>query len=271
MRAHAISGPWAAGERVLVCVSEDPGLRRARSAMPGALADRLRRAVDGDLCRDAALPAVSTSASATASPIACASPRRLGGADDHHSRARASPRRSLAYAEANNITQIVIGKSERSRWFEMLHGSVVHDLVRRSGNISVHVIAGDADDAVAAEDGPDQRAQPEPFDPLAYISAAHRHRRASALGVGLFLKQFLDVANIALVFLTAVLVAAIRFGPVAVALRLPRQRPRLQFLLPAAALHLHHRRSRERRRAVLLPGRGGHRQQSRRQRRAARC
>jgi two-component system sensor histidine kinase KdpD len=37
----------------------------------------------------------------------------------------------------------VIGKSARSRWFEILHGSVVHDLVRRSGNISVHVIAGD--------------------------------------------------------------------------------------------------------------------------------
>ena len=30
----------------------------------------------------------------------------------------------------NNVTQIVIGKSTRSRWFEILHGSVVHDLVR---------------------------------------------------------------------------------------------------------------------------------------------
>ena len=41
------------------------------------------------------------------------------------------------------MTQIVIGKSARTRWFEILHGSVVHDLVRRSGNISVHVISGD--------------------------------------------------------------------------------------------------------------------------------
>ena len=32
------------------------------------------------------------------------------------------------YARANNITQIVIGKSRRSRWFELLHGSVVHEL-----------------------------------------------------------------------------------------------------------------------------------------------
>src|SRR6202042_3741838 len=49
----------------------------------------------------------------------------------------------MRYAQSNNVTQIVIGKSARSRWFEMVHGSVVHDLVRRSGNISVHVIAGD--------------------------------------------------------------------------------------------------------------------------------
>ena len=49
----------------------------------------------------------------------------------------------IGYAHANNVTQIIIGKSTRSRWFEILHGSVVHDLVRRSGNISVHVIAGD--------------------------------------------------------------------------------------------------------------------------------
>ena len=49
----------------------------------------------------------------------------------------------IGYAHANNVTQIIVGKSTRSRWFEMLHGSVVRDLVRRSGNISVHVIAGD--------------------------------------------------------------------------------------------------------------------------------
>ena len=49
----------------------------------------------------------------------------------------------IGYAHAHNVTQIIIGKSTRSRWFEILHGSVVHDLVRRSGNISVHVIAGD--------------------------------------------------------------------------------------------------------------------------------
>ncbi|MHA0111008.1 universal stress protein, partial [Klebsiella pneumoniae] len=40
----------------------------------------------------------------------------------------------INFAQANNVTQIVIGKSTRSLWFEMMRGSVVHDLVRRAGN-----------------------------------------------------------------------------------------------------------------------------------------
>ena len=57
----------------------------------------------------------------------------------------------IHFAHANNVTQIIIGKSTRSWWFELTRGSVVHDLVRRAGNISVHVIAGD--EAGHGEDG----------------------------------------------------------------------------------------------------------------------
>src|SRR6185312_3184969 len=49
----------------------------------------------------------------------------------------------IKFAQANNVTQIIIGKSSRSRWFEIVRGSVVHDLVRRAGNISIHVIPGE--------------------------------------------------------------------------------------------------------------------------------
>ncbi len=49
----------------------------------------------------------------------------------------------INFAHANNVTQIIIGKSTRSWWFELMRGSVVHDLVRRAGNISVNVIAGE--------------------------------------------------------------------------------------------------------------------------------
>ena len=53
MQARAISGPWAAGERLLVCVSEDP-----RAGGTGALHQAPRRpaarALDRALCRDSA-------------------------------------------------------------------------------------------------------------------------------------------------------------------------------------------------------------------------
>ena len=50
---------------------------------------------------------------------------------------------TFSYSRANNVTQIVMGKSGRPRWFELVHGSVVNELVRGSGNITVHVIAGE--------------------------------------------------------------------------------------------------------------------------------
>ncbi len=82
--------------------------------------------------------------SATASPTRCGSPRRSAAKPSRSRPATGSIADDvIGYAQANNVTQIVIGKSARTRWFEILHGSVVHDLVRRSGNISVHVIAGD--------------------------------------------------------------------------------------------------------------------------------
>ena len=75
----------------------------------------------------------------------------------------------------------------RSRWFEIVHGSVVHDLVRRAGNISVHVIAGEelAEQSPAQADGRD-RMRPQPFDPLPYIVALLAV--AAALGVGMLVR-----------------------------------------------------------------------------------
>src|ERR1700736_1210474 len=117
----------------------------------------------------------------------------------------------IAFAQANNATQIVIGKSSRTRWFEILYGSVVHELVRRSGNISVHVIAGDA---VPGEPIPRKtvrtaQGQP-PFDPRGYLVAIGAV--ALALGVSFFINWRLGVENVDLVFLTAIVGVAVRYG-----------------------------------------------------------
>src|SRR5437016_379473 len=150
MQANAIAGPWAAGDRILVCVSEDPraaGLVRYTKRV----ADRLhapftavcvetRRSLQWseeqrDQLADTLRLAEALGAEALTIPGV---ERRI--ADD-----------VVKFAQANNVTQIIIGKSARSRWFETVHGSVVHDLVRRAGNISVNVIAGDEPSGPAAK------------------------------------------------------------------------------------------------------------------------
>ena len=89
MQAHAIPGPWAAGERVLVCVSEDP---RAAGLVRYAkrLADRLHAPWTALVRREPAQPAARPRRSATASPTRCASPQR--------SAARRSPFRAATGA-----------------------------------------------------------------------------------------------------------------------------------------------------------------------------
>ncbi len=44
-------------------------------------------------------------------------------------------------ARSENATQIVLGASSRSRWHELVNGSVVNRVVKLSGDIDVHVIS----------------------------------------------------------------------------------------------------------------------------------
>jgi len=207
MQANAIAGPWAAGERILVCLSEDPraaGLVRYTKR----LADRLhapwtaisietRRSLQltdeqRDRLADTMRLAETLGAEALTIPGVG---RRI--ADD-----------VINFAHANNVTQIIIGKSTRSWWFELMRGSVVHDLVRRAGNISVNVIAGD--DQGVAKTAVQTAARQEPFDARPYLMAL------LFVAIGLVAARVIQPAfgieNVDLVFLTAVVSVAVRFG-----------------------------------------------------------
>ena len=206
MRAHAISGPWAAGDRVLVGIGEDRaslGLVRYTKR----IADRLHApwtALFIETARHHRLDEAARDRVADALRLA----ERLGG------QAVTLPGRRVAeeiaaYAAANNVTQIVIGKSARPRWVERLRGSIVHDLLRQAGPISVHVIAGEAA-APAAPKSVEAAAPKVKFEPSSYLFAFGIV--AAALGVALALQEFLNVLNVALVFLMGVLVVAARSG-----------------------------------------------------------
>jgi two-component system sensor histidine kinase KdpD len=209
MQAGAIPGPWAAGERILVCISEDP---RAAGLVRYAkrLADRLhgpwtalyiegRRSLqyteeERDRVADTLRLAETLGGEAVTIPSA---DRRI--ADD-----------VIGYAQAHNFTQIIIGKTSRSRWFEIMHGSVVHDLVRRAGNISVHVIAGDAAGDSIPKKTVRTAQETKSFDPRPYLVSFFFV--AIALGVGEALQPWVSIENVDLIFLTAVVIVAVRYG-----------------------------------------------------------
>jgi two-component system sensor histidine kinase KdpD len=210
MQANAIPGPWAAGERILVCVSEDPraaGLVRYTKRLSDrlhapwtAISIETRRSLQltdeqRDRLADTMRLAESLGGEALTIPGV---ERRI--ADD-----------LINFAQANNVTQIVIGKSTRSRWFEILRGSLVHDLVRRTGNITVHVIAGEELASVLDHKPAVQTAaRTEPFDLRPYLKSLLI--TALGLGVAVLVHPRFGVENVDLVFLTAVVVVAVRYG-----------------------------------------------------------
>ncbi|MGA7609711.1 MAG: sensor histidine kinase KdpD [Xanthobacteraceae bacterium] len=210
MQEHAIQGPWAAGERILVCVSEDvraAGLVRYAKR----LADRLHApwtALSVETQRSLQFTEEERDRLADTLRLAEA----LGGeAITIPSGARSIADDVINFAHANNVTQIIIGKSTRSRWFEILHGSVVHELVRSSGNISVHVIAGEH---LAAEPVPKKTVRTaeeiRPFDAIPYVAAIIAV--AVALGIDELIKPIVGIENVDLVFMTAIVAVAVRYG-----------------------------------------------------------
>jgi two-component system sensor histidine kinase KdpD len=206
MQAHAIAGPWSAGERVLVCINERPGAT-ALVRYGRRQADRLRApwaAVHVETSKDARLSEQQKDKIASALRLA----EQLG-AEAVTLPGENVAQEILAYASTNNYTHVIVGMPTSPRWREIFAGSVSHDLIRAKTDVSVHVIS--------PGNGEETR-------PPATLSARPKRRLdfghylwsslyvAVALGIGTALSRFLDVRNIALVFLMAVLASAMGGG-----------------------------------------------------------
>jgi two-component system, OmpR family, sensor histidine kinase KdpD len=206
MRAHAIAGPWEASERLLVAVNARPG---ASSAIRYArrLADRLRASWTAIHVETGAASEAERDRVAQALRLA----ERMGGV------AATVPAASEAegviqFARANNVTHIVTMAGRGSRWRDLVQPSLAQEIIRRAGEMSVHVVPtsissgrGDKQDIakVAAPERPSL--EPQAFAGSFVISLA-------GLGVSLLLRQTMAVSNVALVLLMAVLASAVTFG-----------------------------------------------------------
>lgn len=135
---HGITATWETRERVVVTVTGAPGgdalVRRA-----ARIAARQR----GELVAVHVATADGLRA-ATAEPSELARHRdlvlALGGS--YHEVAGEDVGATLVeFARAHGATQVVLGASHRSRGAELVRGSVVGDVLRRAGDMDVHVIA----------------------------------------------------------------------------------------------------------------------------------
>lgn len=126
---------WAASERIIVCVGPSPlSARLVRSARRLAVSLRAQwSAVFVETPQELAPDAkarVNTHLQLA---------QQLGGEAitlSGHSMAQTL----TDYARERNVTKIIIGKPEIPRWRERLFGSLVDDVIRRSGDIDVYVI-----------------------------------------------------------------------------------------------------------------------------------
>jgi two-component system sensor histidine kinase KdpD len=141
-RTRGVSEVWAAGDRVLVGVNEMAGspalVRYARR-----LADHFAApwiAVHLETARDARLSDAEKEHIAATLRLADS----LGAETLSISASGSIAEELLRIAREHNVTQIILGQSRRSRWYELVYGSVVRELAAKSGNITVQLIAHDA-------------------------------------------------------------------------------------------------------------------------------
>jgi two-component system sensor histidine kinase KdpD len=136
MQAHAIEGPWPAGERLMVCLgADDHGPAVVRHAR--RLADQLNAPWMAVHIEPAGGVPAGEDARRLAQALALAESlkgrvERLTGSD--------VVGELLRFARRNNITQIVVGRSRAGRLRALLGRSLVQELVRRAEGIAVHVV-----------------------------------------------------------------------------------------------------------------------------------
>ncbi|MGB5076530.1 MAG: sensor histidine kinase KdpD [Sphingorhabdus sp.] len=131
------AGNWAAGERIIVAVGDQPGseaLIRATKRLADAM-HATWTAVTVETPRSATLSEQARARVAKALKLAA----EMGASLATIPAATVTEGLRAQIVEAK-ATAVVIGKSRRSWWFELRHGSIVDQLVRGSEGIAVHVM-----------------------------------------------------------------------------------------------------------------------------------
>jgi len=214
MEGHAIRATWAAGERLLVAVGpyEDAErLVRAGKRMATALhapwivvyveTPHLLRLPEAERNRRIALLRLAESLGAEAVT--------LGGSSAGEEIAN--------YAATRNVTRIVIGRPRRALWRRLFRPSTYGELLARTQGIDLHVVGG-ADQTAVSRNPFLARSQAylgtaQPSDKLRWPGYAWAAAATAACTLlGMAMSPAIELVNIAMVYLLAVVLLAARYG-----------------------------------------------------------
>jgi len=206
MRAHAISGPWPARDRIVVCIGDDvAGLRLVRAAK--RIAERRQApwvAVYVETSRHQSLPEPDKDRIAQAMRLAA----QLGG-ETMTLQGEDVATELLAYAREHNCTQIVVGRPHRKGPSRIYKGASVTDrIIAKTGAFDVMLIGGDEAEAPAS--GLLSRGPPRETNWALYLIAAIGV--GIGTGAGFLIDIWLPLPNISVAFLLVVLLIAMRLG-----------------------------------------------------------
>ncbi|MGD0795409.1 MAG: DUF4118 domain-containing protein [Dehalococcoidales bacterium] len=204
MKTHGITGPWPSAERLLACVNSSPaGTRVVRNA----------RRLAYQLGAEWFVTYVET-------PDTHLSPRQqerltstLRMAERMGARVATLQGNSVVnavteFAGKNNITKIVIGKSQRNRLQNLFGGSIVNQLIRQSEHFDVYIVGS----------------RGEPVQPEPPRTPGKRHRRnwlgyleglglvVSATLIGQLIHGRFAPTTIAMLYLLSVVITAYLWG-----------------------------------------------------------
>jgi two-component system sensor histidine kinase KdpD len=203
MQARAISGPWAAGERLLVCISPNP-LAEKLVRTTRRLADELNAEWVAVFVEIASRPENNP-----------AKRERIGrtlqlaeelGAKSITLAGRSIHEAVLDYARKNNITKVVVGKPLKPRWQEIITGSIVDELIYDSGDIDVYVISARSELLK-----PSMPAAWQPHRPLGRYLISFGFVALSTL-LGISVRGSLEPTNLVMLYLASVVISAVYLG-----------------------------------------------------------
>lgn len=203
-RAAAVPGTWPVTERILVGVGPAPSSRQLVRATK-RMADRMGAewiALFVETPEYERWPEADRARVWETLKLA----EQLGGRTDTVT-GRDAAEEMLDYARVQNVGRMVVGKPSHSRLRDLLFGSMLDQLVRRSGDIDVYVITGEAADE-EPRGGRIPRRGGRPAQEYAWVIGAV----ALCTAVAAFLFGVLEPTNVAMLYLLTATVCSVRLG-----------------------------------------------------------